>query len=386
MKKRRICVATGSRAEYGLVRNLMRVLLNDVRAELSVLVTGMHLVPDCGMTIEEIIADGFLVNERVESQLASDSSAGMAKSLGIGVVGSTDSLARLAPDVVVMLGDRYEIFAVAIAASLLGIPVAHISGGEVTAGAVDDWIRHAITKASWWHFVATEPYRHRVIQLGESPGRVFNVGDPGLDSVGQLAKLDRTTLEEYLGLKLSPRLFLVTYHPATLGDSDPQTAFASLLEALDYFEAATVILTRPNADAGGRALAQMADTWAERNARRACCVVSLGQERYLNLMREADAVIGNSSSGLVEAPALKIPTVNIGPRQDGRLRASSIVDCAETREAIVSAITRVLSPSFRDRLPETVSVYGDPGASERIANLLLTLPLPGRLRKIFHDG
>jgi UDP-N-acetylglucosamine 2-epimerase (non-hydrolysing)/GDP/UDP-N,N'-diacetylbacillosamine 2-epimerase (hydrolysing) len=385
MSQRRICVATGSRAEYGLLRNVMGLLRDDNRADLSLLVTGMHLVPEFGMTVDEIIADGFPVSERVESQFASDTPSGMVKSLGVGVVGCTDSLERLAPDVVVLLGDRYEIFAVAMAASFLGIPVAHICGGEVTEGAVDDWIRHAITKAAWWHFVAAEPYRRRVIQLGESPERVFCVGTPGLDSVDHLARLDRKTLEDYLGLKFLQHIFLVTYHPATLGDSDPKTAFSALLDALDHFKDATVILTHPNADAGGRALALMADAWAERNADRARCVVSLGQERYLSLMRHADAVIGNSSSGIVEAPALKVPTVNIGPRQDGRLRATSIIDCDETYEEIVRAIESALSQSFRDCLPGTTSVYGDPGSSARITEHLLTLPLPDRLRKIFHD-
>lgn len=386
MNQRRICVATGSRAEYGLLRNVMSLLRDDRRAELLLLVTGMHLVSEFGMTVDEIIEDDFFIHERVDSQFASDAPAGMAKSLGAGIIGCTDALERLAPDVLVLLGDRYEMLAVAMAASLLGIPVAHISGGEVTEGAVDDWIRHAITKASWWHFVAAESYRSRVIQLGESPDRVFCVGDPGLDSVDHLARLDRKTLEDYLGLTFLSRLFLVTYHPATLGDSDPVTVFSALLGALDVFDDTTVILTRPNADAGGRVLAQMADAWAERHAERARCVISLGQERYLSLMRQADAVIGNSSSGIVEAPALKVPTVNIGPRQDGRLRAASIVDCDDTREAIVTAINTVLDQAFRDRLPETVSVYGEPGASGRITEHLLTLSLPSRLRKVFHDA
>lgn len=385
MSRRRICVASGSRAEYGLLRNVMTILRDDPRADLSLLVTGMHLVPEFGMTVDEIVADGFLISERVESQLASDAPSGMAKSLGLGILSCTDSLLRLSPDVLVLLGDRYEMLAVAMSASLLGIPVAHISGGEVTEGAVDDWIRHAITKASWWHFVAAEPYRRRVIQLGESPDRVFCVGDPGLDSVSQLAQLDRKTLEDCLGLEFLPRLFLVTYHPATLGDVDPETAFAALLKALDHFNDATVILTRPNADAGGRALALMVDDWAERNAHRARCVVSLGQTRYLSLMRHADAVIGNSSSGIIEAPALKVPTVNIGQRQDGRLRATSVVDCAETEESILAAITKVLCSEFRNSLPNTLSVYGESGASDRIAQHLLTLPLPDKLRKMFHD-
>lgn len=382
---RRICVATGSRSEYGLLRNLMRILRDDERADLTLLVTGMHLVPDFGMTVDEIITDGFIVNERIESQLASDTMLGTAKSLGLGIISCSDSLIRLAPDVLVLLGDRYEIFSVAIAASILGIPVAHISGGEVTEGAMDDWIRHAITKASWWHFVATDTYRQRVIQLGESPERVFFVGDPGIDSVEQLAQIDKKTLEQYLGIQLSEQIFLVTFHPATLSNVDQELEFQSLLEALDRFEDATVIITRPNADAGGRQLAKMADAWAEQNISRARSVISLGQERYLSLMRHAHAVIGNSSSGIVEAPALKVPTVNIGPRQNGRLRATSVVDCMGQTDDISAAIDKVLSEEFRKSLPHTISMYGETGASSRIANRLLTLTLPDCLRKSFYD-
>lgn len=385
MSVRRICVVTGSRAEYGLLRNLMRRLQARADVSLQVLATGMHLVPEFGMTVDEIRSDGFTVDEWVESQLASDSAVGTAKSLGLGVIGCADALRRLQPDILVLLGDRYEILAAAMAASLMGVPVAHLSGGEVTEGAVDDWIRHAITKASWWHFVAAEPYRERVIQLGEAPERVFAVGDPALDSINDLPVLDRERLEADLGLSLSTPLFLVTYHPATLGDTRPEEAQNELLAALDAFPEATVILTRPNADAGGRILAEEAEEWATRNAHRARCVISLGQVRYLSLMRLADAVIGNSSSGIVEAPALRVATVNIGPRQDGRLRASSVVDCPERRDDITTAIRSVLTPEFRSKLPFTHSHYGDCGASARMVDWLASAPLPDALRKRFHD-
>lgn len=385
MSTRRICVVTGSRAEYGLLRNLMRRLQGRADVSLQVLATGMHLIPEFGMTIDEIRSDGFTVDESVESQLASDSPVGTAKSLGLGVIGCADALRRLQPDILVVLGDRYEILAAAMAASLMGVPVAHLSGGEVTEGAVDDWIRHAITKASWWHFVAAEPYRERVIQLGEAPERVFAVGDPALDSINDLPVLDRERLEADLGLSLSTPFFLVTYHPATLGDTRPEEAQNELLAALDAFPEATVILTRPNADAGGRILAEGAEEWAARNAHRARCIISLGQVRYLSLMRLADAVVGNSSSGIVEAPALKVATVNIGPRQDGRLRASSVVDCPERRDDIVAAIHDVLTPEFRSKLPFTHSHYGDCGASARMVDWLVSAPLPDALRKRFHD-
>lgn len=385
MTERRICVVTGSRAEYGLLRNLMNLLKTRSDVHLQLLVTGMHLVPECGLTIEEIRSDGFFIDECVESQLASDTAIGTAKSLGLGIIGCADALYRLKPDIVVLLGDRYEILASAMSASLLGIPVAHLSGGEVTEGAIDDWIRHAVTKVSWWHFVATDQYRARVIQLGESPDRVFAIGDPAIDSINNLPALDRSTLEEVVGVPLTAPFFLVTYHPATLGGGTPEQAVTELLAALDCFPQATVVFTRPNADAGGRLVAEMIESWTERNVHRARCKASLGQVRYLSLMRFADAVIGNSSSGIVEAPALRVATVNIGPRQDGRLRASSIVDCIETRKEITAAINRVMDQGFRSALPSTVSLYGESGVASRMVEILTTAPLPDALRKGFHD-
>ncbi len=385
ISRRKICVVTGSRAEYGVLRWLMREIDAAPTLKLQLIVTGMHLAPEFGNTIDEIIADGFNIDEQVESQLSSDSPVGMVKSLGIGMIGCADALRRLQPDIVVVIGDRYEMLAATQAASLMGIPVAHISGGEVTEGAVDDWIRHAISKASWWHFVAAEVYRQRVIQLGEAPERVFNVGDPGLDSVRKLPLLDRAALETELGIPLAHPLFMVTYHPATLGVLPPEQAFAELLSALDQFPQASVILTRPNADAGGRRLAEMAETWANQRVAPTRYVVSLGQLRYLSLARQADAVIGNSSSGIIEIPALKVATVNIGTRQDGRLRASSILDCGENRDAIVHAIQRVLSPEFRTVLADTVSLYGDCDASRQIAQILASHSIPIQLGKRFYD-
>lgn len=383
---RRIAVVTGSRAEYGLLYWLMRAIDADPGLELQLVVTGMHLAPEFGMTVDEIRRDGFAIADSVETQLSSDSRAGMAKSLGLGVVSMTDALRRLAPDIVVVLGDRYEILAAAQAAALLGLPVAHISGGEVTEGAVDDWIRHSVTKAAWWHFVAAEPYRRRVIQLGEDPARVFNVGDTGLDAVNRLDPLPREALAAELGLALAAPFFLATYHPATLGALAPAAAFGEMLAALDRFPEACVVLTRPNADAGGRELAAMAEDWAMRNAGRARCVASLGQRRYLSLMRLADLVIGNSSSGIVEAPPLKVATVNVGSRQKGRLYARSILHCGETADEIAAAIVEALSAPFRAGLGDTVSLYGDCNASDAIHAKLASVDLPGVLAKTFHDG
>jgi len=384
MRRRTIAIVTGSRAEYGLLYWLMREVQADPRLCLQLIVTGMHLSPEFGLTVKDIEHDGFSIDERVESQLSSDSRVGMAKSLGIGTMSMSQALGRLQPDIVVVLGDRYEILAAAQAAALLGIPVAHISGGEVTAGAVDDWIRHCVTKSSWWHFVAAEPYRRRVIQLGEAPERVFNVGDPGLDAIKRLTPLDRTVLEGTLQMTLRSPLLLVTYHPATLSAIAPAVAFGRLLEALDRFPDATIVMTKPNADAGGRELAAAATLWSQSRPNSGC-FASLGHQGYLSVMRLADAVIGNSSSGIVEAPPLKVPTVNVGPRQDGRLKATSIVDCPEDVEAIAGAIATVLSSTFRKGLPDTRSLYGDCDASTAIKQVLATEPLPTTLAKTFHD-
>jgi len=382
---RTICVVTGSRAEYGLLRGLMQAIGGSPELRLQLVVTGMHLAPEFGLTVREIEDDGFRPDEVVESQLASDSRVGMVKSLGVGLIGFSDSFRRLSPDVVVVLGDRYEVLAAAQAASLMDIPVAHISGGEVTEGAVDDWIRHAITKASWFHFVAAEPYRNRVIQLGEQPERVFNVGDPGLDSVNRLPVLTREVLERDLGIEIRSPFFLVTYHPVTLDDQNPEHAFKAMTSSLDSYPSATVVMTRPNADPGGRHLAMLAETWAAARGGPTAYVTSLGQVRYLSLMRLADAVVGNSSSGIIEAPALKVATVNIGSRQEGRLKAASIISCDGSVAAITDALQCVLSPAFRASLSEVHSLYGDCNASERICRLLAEIPLPLGLRKRFHD-
>jgi UDP-N-acetylglucosamine 2-epimerase (non-hydrolysing)/GDP/UDP-N,N'-diacetylbacillosamine 2-epimerase (hydrolysing) len=384
-QKRKIAIVTGSRAEYGLLRWLMEEIQADSRLVLQVVATGMHLSAEFGMTVNEIVRDGFVVAEMVESQLSSDSKIGMVKSLGLGTISMADALRRLSPDVIVLLGDRYEILAAAQAAALMGIPVAHISGGEVTEGAVDDWIRHAITKASWWHFPGNDVYAKRIMQLGESPERVFSVGDPGLDHFKRVQLLDRDALGTSLGLSLREPLLLVTYHPATLGDRPPSESFREVLDALDAFPQATVLLTKPNADACGRELATMADQWAEANAGRARCFASLGQLRYLSAMMLADVVVGNSSSGIVEAPAARVPTVNIGPRQDGRLKAESIIDCAEESRQVVAAIEQALSQAFRERARTVVSLYGDCNASSQIKRVLAEAPLPAVLKKCFHD-
>lgn len=383
--RRRICVVTGSRAEYGLLYWLMREIMSDPKLELQVVVTGMHLSPAFGLTVSEIERDGMPIVARVEMQLSSDTSVGMTKSLGLGLLGFADAFDRLRPDLVVVLGDRYEILAASLAAALQGIPIGHVCGGEVTSGAVDDWIRHSITKAAWLHFVGAESYRSRVIQLGEDPDRVFNVGGPGLDSIRRLQLLSLDALSNYLGLSLDKPLFLVTYHPATLGDIDPRFAFQEVLYALEAFPDAKVVMTKPNADAGGYKLGDMAEDWCSANEARARCVTSMGQLRYLSLMKYCNVVVGNSSSGIIEAPALKVATVNIGSRQEGRLKADSIIDCADDRYAIQAAIAKAMDSGFKHRLRDSKSLYGDCNASTRIKAILSSIQLPSNLAKKFYD-
>lgn len=368
--KRKICVATGSRAEYGLLYWLMKEIASDPDLELQTLVCGMHLSPEFGLTYKQIEADGFQITSKVNMLLSADSPVGIAKSMGVGLIGFADALESLKPDILVLLGDRFEIVAVAMAAMVARVPVAHISGGEVTEGALDESIRHAITKTAQWHFVAAEPYRKRVIQLGENPSNVFNFGAPGFDYIEHVEWLSRDSLADEIGMGLESPIFLITYHPATLGREKPQAAIEELLAALEEWPQAKIIFTHSNADTGGRALIDRIKLWVNKNRRRSKAFVSLGQQRYLSLMREADVIIGNSSSGITEAPLLKKASINIGDRQKGRLKATSIIDADENRIDISSAIRRALSEEFRASLPSTKSLYGQSGASKKIKETL----------------
>jgi UDP-N-acetylglucosamine 2-epimerase (non-hydrolysing)/GDP/UDP-N,N'-diacetylbacillosamine 2-epimerase (hydrolysing) len=306
-----------------------------------------------------------------------------AKSIGLGVLGFADVLARLAPDMLVVLGDRFEILAAAQTALVLRIPIAHIHGGEISEGAFDDSIRHALTKLAQWHFVAAEPYRARVVQMGEPPDRVFDVGAPGLDDLSAVEWLDRAALADALGMTLGEPLLLVTYHPVTLGEQDTTRPLGELLAALDTIAGATIVFTYPNADTGGRTMLQCIGRFMAAAPERRRLFTSLGRRRYLSAMRVADVVVGNSSSGLIEAPALKRATVNIGDRQKGRLMASSVVGAAERREDIARAIRLALSDGFQRGLAATVSPYGQGDAGRRIKEQLRTVPLV--LGKRFFD-
>ncbi|RQP21625.1 UDP-N-acetylglucosamine 2-epimerase [Piscinibacter terrae] len=382
MTRKRICVVTGSRAEYGLLYWIIHDLREAAEVELQLVATGMHLSPEFGMTVRQIEADGFKVDKRVDMLLSSDTSGGVAKSVGLGVIGMSDALESLMPDVVLVLGDRFEILAAAQACLIHKIPLAHIAGGDVTEGAFDESIRHAITKMSHVHFVTNEDAAHRVRQMGEDPKRVHVVGSPGLDHLRRRPLLDRTELEGALGTSLGPRNLLVTFHPVTLSEDDGVGEFDELLRALSDTDPSTTIwFTRPNADTGGRRISNRLDQWAATQGDRVKVHTSLGQLRYLSLMAQADAVVGNSSSGLYEAPSLKVPTVNIGDRQGGRLSAASVIHCEPRHDAISAALRQALALDCS----ATTNPYGDGHTAPRVVQALIDLPASALLlRKPFH--
>jgi len=383
--RRKICVVTGSRAEYGLLYWLMKEIQDDSALELQVIVTGMHLSPEFGLTWKQVEQDGFIIHRKVEMLLSSDTPVGISKSIGLGVIGFADALECLQPDVLVVLGDRFEIFAACQATMTHRIPIAHIHGGEITEGAVDDAIRHAITKMSHLHFTATESYRQRVIQLGEQPQRVFNAGAPGLDNIFRLQLLDKPQLEQAIGFKLGKRNLLVTFHPVTLENATAASQFGNLLKALDCFDDSHIIFTQPNADADGRVIIDMIEQYRQRFPERIASFVSLGSLRYLSALKYMDAVVGNSSSGLIEAPAFKIGTINVGDRQKGRLCADSVIHCEPEVDAIVQAFNRLFSEKFQESLKTVENPYGNSGASAKIKELLKSQSLDGLLKKSFYD-
>lgn len=381
--KRTVAVFTGTRAEYGLLYWLMKDIQTSSHLELQVIVSGMHLSPEFGETWKQIEQDGFSIDAKVEMLLSSDTPVGVVKSMGLGTLGFADTLDRLRPDVLVVLGDRFEALAIVQAALIMRIPVAHLHGGEITEGAYDDAIRHAISKMANLHFVAAEPYRHRVIQMGESPERVFNVGAVGLDHLHRSPKMDLEELAASLGFALRSPYLLVTYHPVTLLEENPEQSFIALLAALDKFPEHQIILTYPNADNGGRAIIPLLEAYAQRQPERVLAIPSLGFRRYLSAVSMAAAVVGNSSSGIIEVPAFGIPTVNIGVRQKGRLTADSVLHCEPGAAAIERALHQALSPDFAKASKKTVNPYGQGNAAEAIVSVLEHFD--GTFHKSFHD-
>ena len=361
-----ICIVTGSRAEYGLLTPLLELIRDDKQLQLQIIATGMHLSPVFGSTWKEIEKDGFTINEKVDIQLSKDTDVAIARSTGLGMIGIAEALERLQPDWMVLLGDRFESFAAASAAHLMKIPIAHLHGGELTEGAVDDALRHAITKMAWLHFTAAEEYKQRVIQLGESPDRVFNVGAIGLDNIKKLNLLSKQELEKQLEVEGIENTFLVTFHPATMEDASAEQQVKELLAALDDFPEHKVIFTFPNADANGRVIIELLEEYVKKNRNRTKAYTSLGQLRYLSLLKYVKVMVGNSSSGLIEAPSFGLPVVNIGSRQNGRLKPASVIDTLPNKKNIEQAVQKAISKSFKDNCHNQVNPYGNGSAAEQI--------------------
>ena len=382
--KRKICVVTGTRAEYGLLYWLMKGIESDPDLQLQLIVTGMHLSPEFGLTYQEIEKE-FRIDKKIEMLLSSDTPVGVSKSIGLAQISFAEAYDELAPDLLVVLGDRYEIFAAASAAMIARIPIAHIHGGETTEGAVDEAIRHSLSKMAHLHFTAAEPYRNRVIQLGEDPERVFNVGGLGIENIKRLTLMERGEFEQSIGFPLAERNLLVTFHPVTLERSTAEEQFAQLLQALDALSGTHVIFTKANSDTDGRIINRMIDEYVALHPDRSVAFASLGQLRYLSALQYVDAVVGNSSSGLLEAPSFHIGTINIGDRQKGRLRAQSVIDCLPERSEILKALERLYSEPFQSALPQTCNPYGEGEASRNILQIIREVPLKELLKKRFYD-
>ncbi len=368
MKK--ICVTTATRAEYGLLRPLIKALQEHPGFRLQLLVTGAHLSPEFGLTKSFIQNDGYAIDEEVEMLLSSDTAIGISKSMGLGLIGYAEAFNRLKPDAVIILGDRYEMLAMASAAVISKVPIIHLHGGEITEGAYDDAIRHAITKLSYLHFTSTSAYKKRVIQMGEDPNRVFNVGAIGIDNINSLPLLSKRELEENLKIEFKKYNYQITFHPETLGSISAEEQFKNLLQALDKEEDSFFVFTKANADTDGRIINQLIDEYVALNKEKSIAFHSLGVLRFLSVVKVCDAIIGNSSSGILEAPSLNTATINIGDRQKGRIQAESIINCDNQVESISEAIQKVKETSFRERLKNIVNPYYNGGAVDKIINEL----------------
>jgi GDP/UDP-N,N'-diacetylbacillosamine 2-epimerase (hydrolysing) len=381
---RKICVVTGSRADYDLLRGVMEKIQESTVLQLQLAVTGAHLSPEFGLTVKIIEADGFCIIRKIEMLISSDTSASIAKSTGIGIIGFADALADLKPDLLLVLGDRYEIFSAVVAAMIARIPIAHIHGGEKTEGAFDESIRHSISKMSHLHFVASNEYRNRVIQLGEDPKKVFNVGGLGVDNILRTNLLSRDELENALRFKLLNRNLLITFHSVTLENDTSSNQIDELLAALATLEDIGLVFTMPNADTDGRILFdKIKDFCAKRHYAIAC--TSLGQTKYFSCIHHFDGIVGNSSSGLTEVPSFNKGTINIGDRQRGRTRSTSVINCAPERSAIIDALQQLLSCNFTKQLREVKNPYGSGGASAAIVAILEREPIKGLIKKEFFD-
>ncbi|MBP7653498.1 UDP-N-acetylglucosamine 2-epimerase (hydrolyzing) [Candidatus Dependentiae bacterium] len=384
--KKKICVITGSRAEYGLFYPLLKEIKEDDFFELQIIVTGMHLSPEFGLTYKEILKDGFAINEKVEMLLSSDTEVSIAKSTGLGIIGFSEALNRLKPDAIAVLGDRFEIFSAVAASVFLKIPVIHIHGGELTEGAFDDQLRHAITKMSVLHFTSCEEYKKRVIQLGEDPENVFNCGALGVDNIFNIKLLNKKQIEKKIGLDLTKPTILATYHPVTLENNTSEKQFRTMLKVIDELKNYNIIFTKPNADTDGRIIIKIIDDYVNKNSCRAKSFISLGTLNYLSILRYVKFVIGNSSSGIIEVPYFNIPTVNIGDRQKGRVRPDTVIDCSTDYNDIKNAVIKAVSVDFIKICMRSKKIYGEGNSSEKIASIIKKKLEEGlRLKKQFYD-
>ncbi len=378
----KIAVVTGTRAEYGLLRPLIKKL--DEKYSIVIIATGMHLSPEFGLTVNEIENDGFRVEEKIEMLLSADTKTSVVKSMGVGLISFAEILERTMPDLLVVLGDRFEILTAVTAATIMKIPIAHLHGGELTEGAVDDNIRHAITKMSHLHFTSTELYRRRVIQMGEQPDTVFNVGAIGLDNIATLHLLSKEELSRDLGLQFKEKCILVTYHPVTLESVSIEFQIDTLFSVLEEEKSATIIFTKANADADGRYINSRIEAWSHKHPE-THLFASLGSLRYLSLLKVSDVVVGNSSSGIIEAPMVRTPTVNIGTRQNGRLRALSVIDCSYNKEEIGNSLKKALSAEFLSEIETMDNPYGNGTTSNKIIEIIDKIDLEKLIPKHFYD-
>ncbi|MBL8013105.1 MAG: UDP-N-acetylglucosamine 2-epimerase (hydrolyzing) [Candidatus Omnitrophica bacterium] len=382
--KRRICVFTGTRAEYGLLRPLMEEIQQDASLQLQLIVSGAHLSKEFGSTYRHIEEDGMSINFKIPIPLDCDTSVGLSTSIGTAVIKYSKAFESLRPDILVLLGDRYEVFAAAIAAMTARIPIAHLHGGEATYGLMDEAMRHAITKMSHLHFTSTEAYRRKVIQMGELPSKVFNVGAIGLDNLRLLKLLSREQLESNLNMRFGSKNFLITFHPVTL-EKDSERQFSNLLSVLGSLKETHLIFTKANADPLGRRINTMIDRFVRSHAKIAFVYASLGQLRYLSMMKLMDAVVGNSSSGIIEAPSFNIGTIDVGQRQMGRITASSVIHCGSKIQEIRSALRKLSTPAFQGKLKSVVNPYGDGQTAARIKRVLKSHSLNSLIMKSFHE-
>ena len=382
---RKICIITGTRAEYGLLSNLMQKVKNDDDLQLQIIATNMHLSPEFGLTYKEIEADGFIIDKKVQMLLSADNSNATVKSMGLAMIGFADAYEDLKPDLIIILGDRYEMLMAASAALIYKIPIAHIAGGEITEGAYDDAIRHSITKMSHLHFTATEEYRKRVIQLGESPDRVFNTGAIGIDNIKHIELLSKTEFEKSINFSIGNKSLLVTFHPVTLEKDTAEQQCKNLLSVLSKYADYKIIFTLPNSDTDGRVIIQLINESVKTHSEQAIVVSSLGKIRYLSALKYVTAVIGNSSSGIVEVASFGIPTLNIGDRQRGRIAASSVINCGTSVSDISKGMDIVLSDKTVMSAKSAKNPYEKKDTAHEIYRVIKTFSLENSIKKTFYN-